>query len=713
MPTSGNTTGLYGQTVTPIPSNAQQLLSLLSNNGGVTFSLDPLYSNARVEAFGGSGSGSNLAIQDEGVTLVSTANLLNFVGNGVSTTVSGNAATITITAGGGAAGPQGPTGPIGATGPQGPQGPIGNTGPQGPIGNTGPQGPIGPIGSTGPQGPTGPGGTGPQGPQGPQGNPGGPQGPQGPRGPTGPQGPQGDIGPQGPQGPSGTSVTGPQGPRGPQGPTGPTGADSTVPGPQGPQGPQGQQGNNGPQGPQGPAGGPQGPQGPTGVGSTGPQGPTGPIGNTGPQGPQGPSGAAGAGNPGGADTQVQYNNANVFAGTSNLTIATSGNITVGNLVFNSANAVTTGGTNGTIIRTLGNISDYPANITTTANPGRITIGSGINGDYNNYFGTEQGANSRLFIVDRIQVPNNGQRNSGMTIWHSSNITANIGSSNTNTRISGLTVYNHIATGNSTGAGGFINSALLGQNLFGNVGTTGEGNVFFQAATTCSMAGNVASGANVQVAMSYDAAWNQSAAGATTNTFIGYSTRQSITGGTVANVYMHYNPGGTSTLGVSNSNTGRAANRYYFLYNEDDVAQTRLGSLRTYHEYQANLSQVGATLSINPAGQTSGNASTTAGQVGYFTPNANVTTVTFAGFTTSASDSVNNDAQVCTYTLIIDQGSTPYGITMPTGNTAIKYAGNVTTVGATANATTMISISAVRSAYGTPPLYLVSISPEFT
>jgi filamentous hemagglutinin len=399
----------------------------------------------------------------------------------------------------------------------------------------------------------------------------------------------------------------------------------------------------------------------------------------------------------------------VFAGTSNLTIATSGNITVGNLVFNSANAVTTGGTNGTIIRTVGNISDYPANITTTANPGRITIGSGINGDYNNYFGTDQGANSRLFLVDRIQVPNNGQRNSGMTIWHSSNITANIGN-NTATRINGLTVYNHIATGNSTGAGGFVNSALLGQNLFGNVGTTGEGNVFVQAATTCSMAGNVASGANVQVATAYDAAWNQSAAGATTNTFIGYSTRQSITGGTVANVYMHYNPGSTSTLGVTNTNGGRAANRYYFLYNEDDVAQTRLGSLRTYHEFQGNLSQVGATLSISPAGQTGAG---TLGQVGYFTPNANVTSVTFGGFTTTANDGTNNDGQVCTYTLIIAQGSTPYTVTMPTGNAAIKYAGNVTTVGATANAATMISISACRSTYVSgETLYLVSVSPEF-
>ena len=651
--------------------------------------------NNKIETFSITGNVSgNLVSNVLTLSLNSTQTGVSTLGNLTLLNVDGNVragnyfyanGTVLSAGGGGGAGPQGP---------QGPQGPIGATGPQGPSG-TGPQGPTGPIGATGPQGPQGPiGSTGPQGPQGPIGT-------TGPQGPQGPQGTAGDTGPQGPQGPQGTA-----GSTGPQGPTGPSGA-----GPQGPQGPQGPIGATGPQGPSGT--GPQGPQGPTGADSTvpGPQGPTGPIGpigTTGPQGPQGPSGAAG-GSPGGADTQVQYNSANVFAGTSNLTIATDGNITVGNLVFNSANAVTTGGTNGTIIRTVGNISDYPASITTPANPGRITIGSGINGDYNQYFSTDQGANSRLFLVDRIQVPNNGQRNSGQTIWHSSNITANIGS-NTNTRINGLAVYNHVATGNSTSTTGAVITGLIAQNLFGNVGTTGEGNVFVQAATAAQIASNVASGANVVVSAAVDAAGFM-ANGGVMGTFLGYVSRNGFTGGTVSNVYMHYNPGSTNTLGYTNSATGRRANRYYFLYNEDDAAQTQLGSLRTYHEFQANLSQVGGNLTISPAG--SGNVSLTQGQVGYFTPNANVTTVTFSGFTTNASDGTNNDAQVTTYTLIVEQGSTPYSVTMPTGSAIYKYAGNVTTVGTTANAVTMISISACRSSYAAgQTLYLISISPEF-
>jgi hypothetical protein len=102
-------------------------------------------------------------------------------------------------------------------------------------------------------------------------------------GAPGPQGPEGKTGPQGPEGTSG--------PQGDVGPQGPQGAPSTVPGPQGPQGDVG----------------PAGPQGPKGDPSTVP----------GPQGPQGEVGPSGT--PGGADTQVQFNDAGVFGGSNHLT----------------------------------------------------------------------------------------------------------------------------------------------------------------------------------------------------------------------------------------------------------------------------------------------------------------------------------------------------------------------------------------------------------
>ena len=284
----------------------------------------------------------------------------------------------------GPAGPQGNTGPQGPTGAAstvpGPTGPAGSTGPQGVAGNTGPQGPTG---STGPAGSTG--STGPQGPTGSTGHRGsvryrfssntadsdpglgnfrlnnttqssatelyidnqassgstmtgwydawddststvkgqlvvGDLGGNGDAvfsvtGVTPATGyykiavtwmagsslsastdyylsfsPAGNVGATGSTGATGntgaaSTVPGPTGPQGPQGNTGATGAASTVPGPTGPQGNTGPQGSTGPTGPAGAAStvpGPTGPQGPAGntgsTGSTGPQGPTGPTG---------------------------------------------------------------------------------------------------------------------------------------------------------------------------------------------------------------------------------------------------------------------------------------------------------------------------------------------------------------------------------------------------------------------------------------------------
>jgi hypothetical protein len=76
---------------------------------------------------------------------------------------------------------------------------------------------------------------------------------------------------------------------------------------------------------------------------------------------------------------------------------------------------------------------------------------------------------------------------------------------------------------------------------------------------------------------------------------------------------------------------------------------------------------------------------------------------------TANDGTNNDPQVDTLTIIVEQGTTPYTVTLPTG-AAFKYAGNVTTVGATANAVTMISVTAAN-VRGTTT-YLTTVSPEF-
>ena len=133
-------------------------------------------------------------------------------------------------------------------------------------------------------------------------------------------------------------------------------------------------------------------------------------------------------------------------------------------------------------------------------------------------------------------------------------------------------------------------------------------------------------------------------------------------------------------------------------NEDNVASVQLGSLRRYHEFEYDTATLGSiTIYKNN------------GQVQDISPTGNVTISGYSNMVVSANDGTNNDAQVDTLTLIVKQGATPYTITMPTG-AGYKYAGNVSTVSATANAVTMISVTAANISGTTT--YLTTVSPEF-
>jgi hypothetical protein len=181
-------------------------------------------------------------------------------------------------------------------------------------------------------------------------------------------------------------------------------------------------------------------------------------------------------------------------------------------------------------------------------------------------------------------------------------------------------------------------------------------------------------------------------------YTGYST--SILPAVTGNVFMFYNGSNAtgSTRSVSVVNTARSASAYYFLMNEDDLAQVQLGSLRRYHEFESPTATSGSfAIDKNTA------------QVHNIVPTGNCTITGYSNMVTSASDGTNTDAQVDTLTIVVEQGATPYTITLPTGST-YKYAGGVSTVGATANAVTMISVTAanVRGVV----TYLTTVSPEF-
>ena len=154
--------------------------------------------------------------------------------------------------------------------------------------------------------------------------------------------------------------------------------------------------------------------------------------------------------------------------------------------------------------------------------------------------------------------------------------------------------------------------------------------------------------------------------------------------------------------VRMANAMRKAANYYFLRNDDNLAQNKLGSLRLFNEYQYDNSSSSGTLTVDKNN----------GQVQSVVLSEDITTVTFSNFVTSASDGTTTDYQTDTVTLILRQGSTPYTVTMPSGS-AYKYAAGSTTVGATANAVTMISVTANYDSISAADQYLITISPEFS
>jgi hypothetical protein len=196
---------------------------------------------------------------------------------------------------------------------------------------------------------------------------------------------------------------------------------------------------------------------------------------------------------------------------------------------------------------------------------------------------------------------------------------------------------------------------------------------------------------------------QNFTGTSSNTTSTFGFAPTFTGqftSTVAptNVYGFYMPGTTATHGISNSNNWRRATNYYFLMNEDNVAQVQLGSLRRYHQFESPTATSGS-FAIDKA----------VAQVHNIVPTGNCTITGYNNMVVSASDGTNTDAQIDTLTIIVEQGATPYTITLPTGAT-YKYASGNSTVGSTANAVTIVTVVAANVSGTTT--YMTTVSPEF-
>jgi hypothetical protein len=96
-------------------------------------------------------------------------------------------------------------------------------------------------------------------------------------------------------------------------------------------------------------------------------------------------------------------------------------------------------------------------------------------------------------------------------------------------------------------------------------------------------------------------------------------------------------------------------------------------------------------------------------------------VTFSNFVTNLTNGLASAANVQqgdTVRVIFNQGATGnFGVTMPTGNAAIKYANGVSTIGVTANSVTLVDIQAVNltgnASTAGATTYLVNISPAYS
>jgi hypothetical protein len=411
----------------------------------------------------------------------------------------------------------------------------------------------------------------------------------------------------------------------------------------------------------------------------------------------------GGGTPGGADTQIQFNDASAFAGNAQMTFSkTTGNAAFGNLVIKSTSP------NSAAVITNVNA------INASARPllGRIAIGSGFDGDWGStgdYLATTR--NSAVTSMNRFSQSSASNTaamiGTSVATWFDNSSGATItGAGNTR----GLTIdtfytgANRWGTQNSTGAitniGLRVNTVAGNGTSGGSVGTLIGSSLQVGTASNNAVVGDCVSTLVGQIG---------AVSGGNNGNVYGITFSMSGTNPTVGNCYLIHNQatgsGTHSTSGWGMGGNFRSASRYFFIRNDDDAAQVKLGSLRTYHEFLGTPTATSGAVTLSPS------SGSPAGQVLKTVPTGNITSVTFSGFTTTASDGVNTDNQITTLTWIVEQGATPYTITMPTGNTQIKYAGGTSTVGATANTTTMISVSAYDKSGTTA--YLVTISPEFS
>jgi len=419
----------------------------------------------------------------------------------------------------------------------------------------------------------------------------------------------------------------------------------------------------------------------------------------------------------GSNTQIQFNDGGAFAGNATFSFnKVNGNVNVpvlisaGNLTSTQQTVIGTAnvGTTGNIVVSGKNIAtdvalNPDAGTTATSAASRVVVGTGWAGNIN-----WSGQTTRLTVSDAFSRGNVGTTlrltQSEPFITLSANVTnSNMRNQATggHMRIGGGSAANTISL---TSGPGSVFAVAAGQfNLdIGNISPFNLGNTTISHGALNGGAIAIATGSTLGNAFGIftNVAGPIGVTPGTLGNYIGYTTSFGLTTVPTGNIYAFYHGSNAtgSITSASTNNTVRQAPQYYAFYNADDLAQIQLGSLRRYHEFETATATSGSfAIDKNVA------------QVHNIVPTGNCTITGYSNMVTSVSDGVASDAQVDTLTIIVEQGATPYTVTLPTGS-AFKYAGNVSTVGTTANAVTMISVTAAN-VRGTIT-YLTTVSPEF-
>ena len=415
---------------------------------------------------------------------------------------------------------------------------------------------------------------------------------------------------------------------------------------------------------------------------------------------------------GGSNTQIQFNNNDILAGNVAMTFDTvTGNIGMGNLIIGSS---VTGAANvGGQAQRINTAVPYTGLLSTATafGNGQILIGNGYFGNLN--VGLSLATSPRaakVYVWDSANIadPTNvGIRYTGISATPYMQLTGNI--SNTNSVLNGMNTLVAVGGGpsgntwtnatNSLAIQGASGAVFVGQSnpsiALGNTQITSATGFSGRVLVFSNSTANTAMGVNTGVFLGGGNIGNAIAVAAQFN---------GASGNITARTYGYYMPPSTTTganiVGMTTANVFRSAGEYYFLRNDDAVAQSQLGSLRSYNEFNyVNTATSGAlTIDKNNA------------QVQQINLAGNITSVTYANMVSSLSDGTNTDEEADTVTLIFNQGATGgYSVTFPTGST-YKYAGNIRTIGTTANSVSMVSVTVVRLS-GTAT-YLTTVSPEF-